>query len=397
MKKIALVAALVGATFCAVPAIAQEAQEVAVSLDQPCKTHYYSTSRDNWFIQIGAGIQSPFVENYLPRTDAKHKITAAYNLGFGKWFSPYLGWRISFLGGAMRWDNGEISKAKNVNANLDFMWDMFNSIGGVNPNRTFSIVPFVGLGGTYVWDIKAPASNIYNENDVIKDESWTLPVSAGLQLRFRLCKYVDLFFEGRAQFYGDNFNGCAYGQPVDVNISAIGGLTFNLGGSQFRTFNPCDYTDYINSLNGQVNDLRSALAATAADLAAAQAQLPCPEVKEQQPVVTTAPLLASVRFKIGSAVITSTEEVNVYNIAEWLKANPEQKVVIAGYADKKTGSADFNKKLSEKRAQAVCDMLVNEYGIASDRLTTKSFGSDEQVYTGKGQNDWNRIVIFKAN
>ena len=42
-------------------------------------------------------------------------------------------------------------------------------------------------------------------------------------------------------------------------------------------------------------------------------------------------------------------------------------------------------------------MLVNEYGIASDRLTTKSFGSDEQVYTGKGQNDWNRIVIFKAN
>lgn len=195
MKKIALVAALVGATFCAVPASAQEAQEVAVSLDQPCKTHYYSTSRDNWFIQIGAGIQSPFVENYLPQTDAKHKLTAVYNLGFGKWFSPYLGWRLSFLGGAMRWDNGEISKAKNVNANLDFMWDMFNSIGGVNPNRTFSIIPFVGLGGTYVWDIKAPASNIYNENDAIKDESWTLPVSAGLQLRFRLCKYVDLFFE----------------------------------------------------------------------------------------------------------------------------------------------------------------------------------------------------------
>ena len=397
MKKIALVAALVGTSFFAVPASAQEAQEVAVPMDQPCKTHYYSTSRDNWFIQVGAGIQSPFVENYLPQTDAKHKLTAVYNLGFGKWFSPYIGWRLSFLGGAMRWDNGEISKAKNVNANLDFMWDMFNSLGGVNPNRTFSIIPFVGLGGTYVWDIKAPGSNIYNKWGAIKDESWTLPVSAGLQLRFRLCKYVDLFFEGRAQFYGDNFNGCAYGDPVDVNISAIGGLTFNLGGSQFRTFNPCDYTDYINSLNGQVNDLRAALAATAADLAAAQAQLPCPEVKEQPaPVVTAAPLLASVRFKIGSAVITPAEEVNVYNIAEWLKANPGQKVVIAGYADKNTGSAGFNKKLSEKRAQAVCDMLVNDYGIDADRLTAKSFGSDEQVYTGKGQNDWNRIVIFKA-
>lgn len=399
MKKIALVAALVGASFLAVPASAQEAQEVSVPMDQPCKTHYYSTSRDNWFIQIGAGIQSPFVENYLSSTvDAKHKITAVYNLGFGKWFSPYIGWRLSFLGGAMRWDNHEISKAKNVNANLDFMWDMFNSLGGVNPNRTFSIIPFVGLGGTYVWDINSPSSNIYNKWGAVKDESWTLPVSAGLQLRFRLCKYVDLFFEGRAQFYGDNFNGCAYGDPVDVNLSAIGGLTFNLGGSQFRTFNPCDYTDYINSLNGQVNDLRAALAATAADLAAAQAQLPCPEVKEQPaPVATATPLLASVRFKIGSAVITPAEEVNVYNIAEWLKANPNQNIVIAGYADKNTGSADFNMKLSEKRAQAVCDMLVNDYNIDANRLSTKSFGSDEQVYTGKGQNNWNRIVIFKAN
>ena len=99
MKKIALVAALVGATFCAVPAIAQEAQEVAVSLDQPCKTHYYSTSRDNWFIQIGAGIQSPFVENYLPRTDAKHKInTICYQKKWYRIGDPVPGLAYQLLG-----------------------------------------------------------------------------------------------------------------------------------------------------------------------------------------------------------------------------------------------------------------------------------------------------------
>lgn len=49
--------------------------------------------------------------------------------------------------------------------------------------------------------------------------------------------------------------------------------------------------------------------------------------------------------------------------------------------------------LSERRAQAVKDELVNTYGIAADRLETKAFGSDVQEYPS--HNDWNRIVIFK--
>ena len=86
-----------------------------------------------------------------------------------------------------------------------------------------------------------------------------------------------------------------------------------------------------------------------------------------------------------------TEEVNVYNMAEWLKANPEEKVVICGYADKDTGTSEYNMALSEKRANAVADALVNTYGISRDRLTIKYDGSDVQPYS---TNDWNRIVIF---
>ncbi len=400
MKKTVLFAAIIGTSlFAAQSAQAQDETVVvteteAVVTEVPCQTHYYSTARDNWFIQIGAGIQSPFVENYLPNTDAKHKLTATYNFGFGKWFSPYLGWRLSFLGGAMRWDNWEISKAKTVSGNLDFMWDMFNSIGGVNSKRVFSIIPFVGLGGAFTWDYDAPASNIYNKHDKIKHNQWTLPVSAGLQLRFRLCKYADLFFEGRAQFHGDNFNNCAYGEPVDVNISAIGGFTFNIGGSDFRAYNPCDYVAYINTLNNQVNDLRGTLAATTAALAEAEAQLPCPEVTTTPAATAPAtPLMATVRFKINSDVITPEEQVNVYNIAQWMKANPDQNVLIAGYADKDTGTAEYNMALSKRRAENVQKMLVNEYGVNPDRLSIEAEGSDTQPYD---VNNWNRIVIFSA-
>lgn len=379
------------------PAQAQETvvveEDVVAVQTIPCQKHYYSTSRDNWFIQIGAGIASPFVENSLKGGEKKHHMTVNYNFGFGKWMSPYLGWRLSFLGGPLHWDNVNFSKAKYVTGNFDIMWDMFNS-HRVNPKRVFSIIPFVGLGGTFVWDYKSAGQNIYNKHGNIKRNQWVLPVSAGIQLRFRLGKYVDFFAEGRAQFNGDNFDNCAYGMPVDVNITATGGFIFNIGGSDFKSYDPCDYLGYINSLNNQVNDLRGALATTAAALAAAEAQLPCPEVVEAAVVeAPAAPLMATVRFKINSAVIQDYEMVNVYNIAEWMKANPNQNVTITGYADKDTGTSTYNMGLSQRRAEAVCSALVDKYGINPDRLSIEAEGSNVQPYD---VNNWNRIVIFSA-
>jgi len=85
--------------------------------------------------------------------------------------------------------------------------------------------------------------------------------------------------------------------------------------------------------------------------------------------------------------------VNVYNIAEYLKANPNAQIVVCGYADKNTGTSAYNMKLSQRRAQAVADILTGDYGISADRLILQAEGSDTQVYP---TNDWNRIVIFAA-
>ncbi|WP_290378419.1 OmpA family protein, partial [Muribaculum intestinale] len=235
---------------------------------------------------------------------------------------------------------------------------------------------------------------LYTQHGAVKTRVWEFPVSVGLQLRFRLCKYVDFFAEGRYGLFGDEFDGSAIGQNVDMNLNVLGGFNINFGGREFKSFNPCDYLGYINQLNGQVNDLRGALATCGAALAAAEAQLPCPEVVAPECPDAQAPLLSTVRFTINSAKITSTETVNVYNIAQWMKANPNSNVVIKGYADKDTGTASYNMKLSERRAQNVYNMLTKEYGIPADRLTIKAEGSDSQVYD---VNNWNRIVIFSQN
>ncbi len=385
---------------CLLPAVTANAQETVVveeetvvATEVPCKTHYYSTSRDNWFIQVGAGIASPFFENSRNDGGDDHRqISVNYNFAFGKYISPYLAWRVSFLGGPLHYNDGGFEKMKYVNANVDFMWDMLNSLGGVNTKRVFSIVPFVGLGGTFTWDYTQDGGIIGHDGKP-KGNSWTLPVSAGIQFNFRLGKYVDFFLEGRGQFYGDNFNNHAYGRPIDINLTATGGFIFKIGGDDFKSYNPCDYLGYISNLNNQVNDLRGALATTSAALAAAEAQLPCPEVQETVVVEQAAPLMSTVRFMLNSSRISDMEMVNVYNTAEYLKANPGQKVVIAGYADKDTGTSSYNMDLSKRRAEAVKKALVEKYGISADRLSVQAEGSNSQPYD---ENNWNRIVIFSV-
>ncbi len=392
---ITIVAACGGFLFATSQAQAQDEvvvveQDVTVSEVVPCQDNYSSSWRDNWFIQIGAGINSPFVENYEPNGKEKHHLTPAYNLGFGHWFSPYLAWRLDFQYANLHWDNNGFSKAKSINGNFDLMWDMCNSLGGVNPNRPVSVVPFVGVGGTFNWDFKGGQRNIYTNGGGLKKNSWTLPVSVGLQLRLRLCKYVDFFVEGRAQFFGDNFNNYAYGMPIESNISAIGGLTFNIGGKDFQAYNPCKDAAYIAGLNDQINALRGDLAACEAANAALLAR-PAQVVQGDCPEVNNAPLMSTVRFTINSDKITDEEMVNVYNTAEWMKANPNANVVIQGYADKDTGTSEYNMGLSKRRAQAVYDTLTKTYGIAADRLTMQPNGSAVQPYS---TNNWNRIVIF---
>ena len=149
-RNLLIVTALGGMLWSANDAKAQETVSGVVVEETPvlvqdveCKDHYTPGSwKDNWFIQLGAGIRSPFVEN--PQTakgdDARH-ITAIYNLGVGRWISPHLGFRFGLLWRDALESGRDSFKARVANLNVDFMWDMFNSIGGYNPNRVFSIVP----------------------------------------------------------------------------------------------------------------------------------------------------------------------------------------------------------------------------------------------------------------
>ena len=62
------------------------------------------------------------------------------------------------------------------------------------------------------------------------------------------------------------------------------------------------------------------------------------------------------------------------------------------YADSATGTPEFNKELSLKRAQAVVDVLVKAYGISADRLKISADGGVDKF----GQPILNREVLVKS-
>lgn len=64
-------------------------------------------------------------------------------------------------------------------------------------------------------------------------------------------------------------------------------------------------------------------------------------------------------------------------VAEYAKAN-NKKILVTGYADSKTGSAEFNQQLSEKRAQVVADELV-KMGVNRDNIIVEGKGGVDMI------------------
>lgn len=88
--------------------------------------------------------------------------------------------------------------------------------------------------------------------------------------------------------------------------------------------------------------------------------------------------LGDVLFGSGKSQLKSGGMRNVQKLANFLKQNPQHKVLIEGYTDS-TGSDSSNLKLSGLRADNVRKALVNEMGISSDRVAARGYGEEFPV------------------
>jgi OmpA-OmpF porin, OOP family len=83
-------------------------------------------------------------------------------------------------------------------------------------------------------------------------------------------------------------------------------------------------------------------------------------------------------FDSGSAQIKPLYRDEIAKVADYLKNYPTTTAVIEGHTDN-TGSAENNMKLSQDRAQAVVNYLVQNFGIDANRLAAKGYGSTRRI------------------
>lgn len=84
-----------------------------------------------------------------------------------------------------------------------------------------------------------------------------------------------------------------------------------------------------------------------------------------------------IHFATGQSTIPADAEKVLSNIAKLLKDNPDWKVRVEGYTDN-VGLNAANRTLSEQRANAVVDWLVN-HGVDRGRLTAKGYGASRPI------------------
>ena len=267
-----------------------------------------------------------------------------------------------------------------MNLHGDIMFNLNALFGGYNSHRVYEIIPYLGAGFTHSFT---------------KPHVKAFTMNAGLINHFRVSSAVDINLELSATGLEGNFDGEHGGKhDYDGILGASIGLTYHFPQRGFQRPYPQMISELeLRNMRQQMNEMAAANLELQQQLMDAESQ-PTTEVVEQQTVVVDADIIPrTVFFNIGSAEITPREAMNLSYLADHMKKFPNTSYVVNGYADSATGTPGLNKELSMKRAQAIVNVLVKQYGISANRLTVDANGGVDKF----GQPILNRVVLVESN
>jgi len=85
-----------------------------------------------------------------------------------------------------------------------------------------------------------------------------------------------------------------------------------------------------------------------------------------------------VKFDFDKAEVKQESYGDIKALADFMKQYPQTSTVVEGHTDS-VGSDAYNQGLSERRASAVRDVLVNQYGVESGRVQAVGYGESRPV------------------
>lgn len=107
------------------------------------------------------------------------------------------------------------------------------------------------------------------------------------------------------------------------------------------------------------------------------APAPEPVAEPEAPVAQVVRVELDVKFDFDKAVVKPNSYGDVKNLADFMKQYPATHVEVAGHTDS-VGPDAYNQKLSQRRADAVKQVLVKD-GVAPNRVTSVGYGESRPV------------------
>ena len=352
---------------------------------------------DNWSLTLKGGAVSPF-QHYafwpaargIWGVELRKQVTPVLGLGVeGEWTINTSSWNKQYS----VWG----PHSKNI-----FDHQLVGAFGTINfanmllgykgMPRTLEVEGVLGAGW---WHGYKTTEGDIHYND---DNSWY--TKAGLNINWNLgeSKAWTLALKPAVVWHmgaGASQNTTAFNANRAM-VEMEAGLTYHFGnsnGEHYMTLCDKQYTQAdIDALNAEINALRARKPETKVVEKIVEKVVEKPVSVEKIVDNSTKSLETNVFFAQGKSVVTAAQMPNVERVATFLKNNPKSTVVIRGYASPE-GSQEINERLANARANAVRDLLVNKYKIASKRINAAGLGVGDMF----SEPDWNRVSVCTIN
>ena len=117
----------------------------------------------------------------------------------------------------------------------------------------------------------------------------------------------------------------------------------------------------------------------------------CPIMRKEQVSVEL-----DIQFETDKADIRPQFHRQLKEVADFLDTYTNTSAIIEGHTDN-VGDADYNKDLSQRRADSVRQYLINNFGIEPNRLTARGYGEERPIAsndTAEGRAQNRRVVAI---
>ena len=354
----------------------------------------------NWQLSAGIGTQMYYGDNdwkvakkvpemwVLPTVDLylTKWISPSFGVGLGANWAPFKGLyqskpghsnapreinanfrdpsKVTLYGKADHIYDSEGLAIQNAGSYLDVFAlahaNLMNLFGGYKPDRFFEIDYYAGGGVIFGFSKSgnAPSASF----------------NTGFINTFRLTEQLRLMLNIRGALVGDDFDGEAYvdepsrkhwlaNHKMDGIFGATLGLTYNIG-KEYSKWRLAERTSVYQYDKETIEKIVKETE----------------YIEKPMPVAEVPEVWFHINFIVDRWDISKKELININAVADLIKSTPNTKYLVCGYADKQTATPAHNLMLSENRAKAVYNTLVNEFGVNPDQLVMDYKGGVDYMF-----------------